>query len=264
MAAFLHTLPAHAQKLVLILAFFLAAWVVRRLSWPMARHIVRVGRWSNRAGLENPDRRRTLQGVIAGLISVAAIGGALVASLALLVGPEQTIWMVGLFSAAFGLGAHRLVADIVAGITLIFEDTFAVGEKVQIQDVEGVVETVNIRSTAIRAPTGELYRVPNGEVRVVRNFSRGSFSAANVTVTVPATDLEHALEVLNTLGKEAVLQLPDLSEPWMVISETGILAETTQLTLVAKARFGRAAELRPQLLAFVQERLSEAGIQTGG
>jgi small conductance mechanosensitive channel len=256
-------LPSTAQNLLLVLVFFLVAWLVRRLSSRIARHMVQVGRWSRRPRADNPERRKTLQGVIAGLISVAALTIAVVASLALFVGIDRTVWMVGLFSAAFGLGAHRLVADVVSGMTLIFEDTFAVGEKVQLQDVEGVVEAVNIRSTAIRAPSGELYRVPNGEVRVVRNFSRGSFSAANVAVTVPAAELEQALAVLGPLGQEAVLRLPDLLEPWMVISETGVLTETTQLTLVAKARFGRAAELRPQLLAFVQEHLSEAGIHLG-
>jgi hypothetical protein len=49
-------------------------------------------------------------------------------------------------------------------------------------------------------------------------------------------------------------------EPWRVINETGTLGAHTELTLLAKASFGQAAELRPHLLALVQERLTEAGI----
>ena len=45
-----------------------------------------------------------------------------------------------------------------------------------------------------------------------------------------------------------------------MISETGTIGQQTVLTLLAKARFGQAAEMRPRLLALVQERLAEAGI----
>jgi hypothetical protein len=49
-----------------------------------------------------------------------------------------------------------------------------------------------------------------------------------------------------------------------VISESGIIGQHTDLTLVAKARFGTAAEMQPRLLALVQERLEEAGVALVG
>ena len=69
------------------------------------------------------------------------------------------------------------------------------------------------------------------------------------------------LPLLETLGKEAVEELPDLIEPWQVISESGVIGHVTELKLQAKARFGTAADSRPRLLALVQERLAEAGIE---
>jgi hypothetical protein len=48
--------------------------------------------------------------------------------------------------------------------------------------------------------------------------------------------------------------------PWQLISEAGALGEHTELTLLSKTRFGQAADLRPHLLALVQERLATAGI----
>jgi len=112
----------------------------------------------------------------------------------------------------------------------------------------------------IRSPTGELYIVPNGEVRVVRNFSRGRFSTANIKLKIEGGDLSRALPLLEELGQEAVSRLPNLLEPWQVISETGTIGQQTVFTLLAKARFGQAADMRPRLLALVQERLAEAGI----
>jgi hypothetical protein len=52
-----------------------------------------------------------------------------------------------------------------------------------------------------------------------------------------------------------------LIEPWRVISETGIIGQTAELTLLAKARFGQAAEMRPRLLALVHQALEEEDIE---
>ena len=70
-----------------------------------------------------------------------------------------------------------------------------------------------------------------------------------------------ARTTLETLGSEAVTLLPNLIEPWKVTNLGGMIGQYTELTLIAKARFGKAAEMRPHLLALVQERLLEQDIQ---
>ena len=169
------------------------------------------------------------------------------------------VWMVGLFSAAFGLGARPLISDWLTGIGFIFEDTFDIGEKIEIQGVEGVIEKINLRTTHVRAPSGELYIIPNGEIRIIRNFSRGRFSMANITLKVHAADLEATLAALDSLALDAVVELPNLLEPWQVISTTGAAGGMIELTLLAKARFGRPRRC-VRLLALVQNRLAEVGI----
>jgi small-conductance mechanosensitive channel len=243
-----------------ILLFFILAWLVHRLAPYLARRLVQLRRFAPRGGADRPERRATLQSVLASLISYAALALALVLTLKQFVSATTLVWVIGLFSAAFGLGARAIVSDVVSGISILFDDIFAVGEKVAIVDVEGVVEAVDLRTTRMRAITGELYIVPNGDIRLVRNFSRGRFSAANVTILLASADLPQALPVLEALGQDAVALLPDLIEPWRVISESGVIGQQTGLTLLAKARFGRAAELRPHLLALVHDRLLEVGI----
>ncbi|MBU0703832.1 MAG: mechanosensitive ion channel family protein [Chloroflexi bacterium] len=230
----------------------------------IARFVVRLSRLNIKDRRPGPERRETLRSVIASAISFIAFIVATIASIGRFVQLDTLVWLVGLFSAAFGLSARPLISDVLTGIGLIFEDTFAVGEKVEILNVEGVVEAVNLRTTWVRAPTGELYVVPNGEIRVVRNFSRGRFSTVKITLKISAADLSDALSFLEELGKEAVVLLPNLLEPWQVISESGVIGQQTELTLLARARFGNAAEMSPRLLALVQERLAEAGIALTG
>jgi small conductance mechanosensitive channel len=244
-----------------ILIFFLLAWLVVRLSHRLARWLAKFGSKPPAGHKSRSEREQTLQSLIASAISFLAFTIASLLSLSLFMDAGTLLWIVGLFSAAFGLGARPVISDVLVGISFLFEDTFAVGEKVEILDIEGVIEAINLRTTWLRSPTGELYTIPNGEIRTVRNFSRGRFSIANVTIKIAAEKLSETLQILENLGKEAMMLLPDLLEPWQVISESGVIGQHTELTIIAKARFGKAAETRPRLLAFIHESLNEKGIQ---
>jgi small conductance mechanosensitive channel len=246
-----------------IMIYFALTWLVAFLLKYLVRRAVKLGRWAPKGRKSSPERQKTLQSLISGAISLGAIVVAIVLSLGLFIQPDTVAWMVGLFSAAFGLGARPLISDYLAGISFIFEDTFAVGEKIELPGlppVEGVIEAISLRTTSFRAPSGDLIVVPNGEIRTVRNFSRGKFSLANITIQIASSDLSRAIPFLEELGHEAVVLLPNLLEPWRVISESGIIRQETELTLIAKAKFGMASEMRPRLLALVQERLAEVDI----
>lgn len=240
--------------------YFLLAWVIYRVGRRLSPRIMRLSRFAPRRTKPSPERQETLQNLIASAIGVLAFLAALLFSLQQFIATETLVWMVGLFSAAFGLGARPQISDFLSGAGFLFEDTFAVGEKVEILGVEGVIEAVSLRTTWMRAPTGELYVIPNGEIRMVRNFSRGRFSTVTIKLKINTTVLNQALGALEELGEEAVVLLTNLIEPWQVISETGTVGEHTELTLVAHARFGKGAEMRPRLLALVHERLEKSGV----
>ena len=237
------------------IGIYFLAWVIHRASPHIAAAIVAFN-----GKHPSPERSTTLLSIIASAITVLAYAIATIVVIAQFVDTTSLIWVVGLLSAGFGLGARPIISDFLAGFSLIFEDTFAVGEKVEILGIEGVVEEVNLRASLIRASTGELYSMPNGEIRIVRNFSRGRFSQVTINLKMEAVDLERALVLLDDLGVEAVALLPNLLEPWQVLSTSGTIGKHTELTLLAKARFGKAAEMQPRMLALVHERLDTAGI----
>lgn len=248
------------QPLLPILIYFFSAWVIHMLGRRLALRIARLLGWTSRVRKPRPERSETLQGLIAGVIAGMAYLAAILATLRLFVGTDTLVWMVGLFAAGFGLSARPLISDFLSGVSFLFEDTFSVGEKVEILGVEGVIEKVYLRSTRLRGSTGELYIIPNGEIRLIRNFSRGRFSVTKIRIKILAEDLQRAIALLEELAEEAVSVLPNLLEPWQVISESGSIGQHTELAIVAHARFGMAAEMRPRLLQFVQERLGEAEI----
>jgi hypothetical protein len=76
-------------------------------------------------------------------------------------------------------------------------------------------------------------------------------------VKINAVDLGAVLNLLEKIKTEALLQLPNMLETWQVLSEEGSMGQHTQLTLLVKTRYGRAAELQPRLLSFLHEKFSE-------
>lgn len=251
------------QPWAAILVIYLCAWLAHRLSGRLAAHMVRLRSLTPRVRAATPERQRTLEALISGLISFLAFGIATFITASHFIRVDTLVWVIGLFSAAFGLSAAPVIRDVLTGVGFIFADTYAVGEKVEVAGVEGMIESITLRATLLRAPSGEMYVIPNGEIRTVRNFSRGRFSTLTVTMTVATGDLPRALEILDGLGRDAVALLPNLVEPWQIIAGTGVVGRNTELTLLARARFGKAATMRPRLLALVHERLASVGIPLG-
>jgi small-conductance mechanosensitive channel len=247
-----------------IVTFFLIAWLIYLLARFFARRIMFFIHLPSRSSGVHPERIHTLESLVSSAIRLAAFTAAIIATISLFVDASTVVWVIGLLSAGFSLAARPLISDIMTGISFMFEDTFAVGEKVQIIQaagpIEGVIESINLRTTWIRSPTGDLYTIPNGEIRILRNFSRGHFSLASITLNIPSENLDQALPLLETLGRETNQEFSDLLEPWQIISKKGKLGQQTELSLIVKTSFGNAGDLRPRLLALVHERLSKNGI----
>lgn len=110
---------------------------------------------------------------------------------------------LGIVGIAVGFGAQYLIKDLIAGFFLILEDQIRVGEYVKIDDAEGVVESVSLRTTKLRALGGQVFIIQNGTINVITNMSR-DFIRAIVEVDLPySLSPDKAFEVLKEAVKEA-------------------------------------------------------------
>ena len=253
--------PVVRYMLPIVLAFFLA-WLAHQFARiSLARFLQASERVAPDGLLVRQERQRTLYDLITSAIQVLVYIIAMVFILGLFIETTTIIWMIGLFSAAFGIGANVLIRDFLTGFSFIFEDTIDVGDKVEVLNIQGVVEKINLRTMFIRATTGELYIVPNGEVRVIRNFSRGSFSMANVNIKVNTADLDQVLPILEVIGQEAQVEMPNIIEPWQIVSTSETVGPHTELSLIVKTRYGKGAESKPRVAKFIQDRLMKEGFK---
>lgn len=77
------------------------------------------------------------------------------------------------FGFALGFGAQTLIRDFLSGIFIIMENQLAVGDRVQIGNVDGVVFKIGARSTVIIDEKGNFVFIPNGNIANVINYSLG-------------------------------------------------------------------------------------------
>jgi len=78
----------------------------------------------------------------------------------------------GLIGLTIGMGAQSLIKDFLSGVFILIEDQYREGEKVDLSGKQGEVVDFQLRRTVIKDSKGVLHYIPNGQVKVVSNFSR--------------------------------------------------------------------------------------------
>lgn len=106
----------------------------------------------------------------------------------------------GVVGVALGFGAQTLVKDYLAGIFLIIEDQFGVGDVVDLGDATGTVEEIRLRTTRVRDLSGVVWYIRNGEIIRVANKSQG-WTMASVELPVAYDeDLERIRNIVTQVG----------------------------------------------------------------
>jgi small conductance mechanosensitive channel len=122
------------------------------------------------------------------------------------VDPAPILAGAGIVGLTVGLGAQKIVQDLLNGLFLLFEDQILHGDYIKIGETEGVVEQMSLRLTRVRDRFGRLHILRNGEVQNVINYSRGwTLTVVEMSVAYE-DDLGKAMRVIG----EVSARLPPL------------------------------------------------------
>ena len=161
---------------------------------------------ANRSGSTRAGARvATMSGVVANVwrFFVFVVAGAIVLGM-LGINLTPLLASATIIGATLGFGAQQIVRDYFSGILMTMEDQYNVGDSVTVGGVTGVVEEVTMRLTRFRGVDGTIYVIPNGDIRLVGNLSRG-WARAIVDLTLPgagAADLETVRSVIAAAAHE--------------------------------------------------------------
>ncbi|MBK8050022.1 MAG: mechanosensitive ion channel [Anaerolineales bacterium] len=230
--------------------FFLAGRLVSWVIWRFAAYRARL-RLQPYTGQRTETIRTLASSVMDGVAAILTV----VFLLSLFVEPGVLVASLGLFSAGLGFAAKNFISDVFMGISLLVNDRIAIGEKVEIGERQsiGYVERITLMETYLRGQNGELWIVPNGDIRTIRNLSRGTFSPAHIKLVVPTTELAQGMEALQAVISDLH---PDIVGEPEIISEDGLVGQETVIMLKVQARYGTGAKVRRDLLKQLHKELA--------
>jgi len=179
--------------------------------------------------------------------------------LGLAIGP--LLATLGIAGLAVGFGGQYLIRDIIAGLFIIIENQYRIGDVVCFDKTCGLVEDISLRKTVLRDLDGKVHHIPHGEVKITSNLSK-DFARVNLNIGVDySSDLEKVIEVVNRVGREVsedpafkddiiktpeFMKVDDFGDSAIIIK---IFGETKPLK-----QWGITAELRKRIkIAFDKE-----------
>ena len=272
-------LVASAITIALILVFgFVIRKVVNRLITRVVNGAATGGPLSNRfrrggatEGIDallrerRKQRAETMGSVLRHIATIVIIGTTLLTVLDRLTIPiAPLLTSVGILGVAIGFGAQELVKDFIAGMFMLLEDQYGVGDVIDTGAATGTVEAVTLRVTRLRDSDGRVWYIRNGTITRVGNESQG-WSRAYMDVPVAySSDITMVKLVLEQVAEEiwADVEFREtmIVEHPEVVGVEKLSDSTVVFRLSAKTLPARQAQVARELRLRVKTALDSASI----
>lgn len=152
--------------------------VARRFVHRLDRRVAEQADGNDRDRLRRARRRSTVAHLVLSTVQIViwtVVVLIVLSSIGVNLGP--LLATAGIAGVALGFGAQTIVRDTLSGFFILAENQYDVGDTVELQTsanpVSGTVEALTLRITTIRAFDGTLNIVPNGNIQVTSNKTRG-------------------------------------------------------------------------------------------
>jgi small-conductance mechanosensitive channel len=274
-----------------VLIILVVGWVVARFVRRLIRHAVEpIGNKKPKrreprkspfgfidtggvATARRAQRAKTMADVLGSIVSAFIWGIAVLVALGEIgIDLAPLLAGAGVLGIALGFGAQTLVRDFLAGLFMLIEDQYGVGDVIDVggvvvsdKGVSGTVEGVSLRTTRIRDVEGVVWHVPNGEIKRVGNKSQ-QWSRAVLDIPVDYdSDISKAMSVIKETAdaiwhddewSEVILAEPEM---WGIEE---LNASSVKVRLVVQTLPLEQWRVARELRARIKQGFDAAGIET--
>jgi len=175
---------------------WLLAWAGMLLVRLVARRIVAAVDDGDPLTLTHREKQgQTISQLLRGVGRVAIVVTAVLLTLDVFLDIGPLLAGAGILGLAVSFGAQSLVKDVISGFFILLENQFAVGDVIEGAGKAGTVEEISLRLVKLRDIQGTLHIIPNGQLGVVSNLTRG-WAQAVVDIGIGYdADIDRALAV---------------------------------------------------------------------
>jgi small conductance mechanosensitive channel len=175
--------------------------------------------------------------------------------------PTPVLAGAGIIGLAVGLGAQNLINDVVSGFFILFEEHFLVGDFVKSGEAEGVVESIDLRTTRIRDGAGRHHILRNGQIAELVNYSKEYTNAVVHVGVAYESDLNHVYSVLRDLGQKLFESRDDVLKPSEVKGVEEFGESELLIRIATRVAPGRHLDVERALRKLIKEAFDAHGIE---
>ncbi len=257
--SFFTGLPILATRILMAALVIFIGCIVIRIGRQMIGRIVRL---RGERSMKTIQQIGTLRSLITSVFNYVLYFIIITVVLSIFgVNVSSILAVAGVGGIAVGFGAQTLVKDVISGFFIWMEGSISVGDIVDINGLTGEVESIAIRTTLVRNFNGNLYAIPNGDIRTVTNMSRG-FKRAIVDIRCPyEVPQERLVQILTEEMVRAGQEIEGLTEAPEVMSVLSFEPDAVIIRLSAQCPVKENWRIERELRSRVKARFDREGIE---
>lgn len=255
-------LDATLNKIVSLLLLFLVFYIAKKL---ILLSVKRVLVPSLKVSNQEIGRQKTISRLVESLLNYLLYFILIYCILAILGLPVSSLLAgAGIAGVAIGMGAQGFLSDLVNGFFILLERQFDVGDTVRLTNgaitISGTISSVGIRTTQVRDADGTLHFIPNRNILVVSNQSRGDMRA-QIDIPLPITaDLEKVYQVIEEVNQREIHQYEQVSGV-TILGPQNLANGQFAFRVNLFVAHGQQGAIYHQFYGLYQEALLQAGVE---
>ncbi|EUJ25177.1 mechanosensitive ion channel family protein [Listeria grandensis FSL F6-0971] len=236
-------------KIIILLAlYFILKWLGRKL---IRSFFLRY----RTQQLVSEGRAKTLESLILNVFGYLMFFTFAILILQNFIDITAIVASAGIAGLAIAFGAQGLVSDVVTGFFILLERQLDVGDSITLDQVNGNVEALGLRTTQVRDFDGTLHFIPNRQIIVVSNHSRGNMRILVDVRIAPTADAEQAIAIIKRVCELEKANNKNIVDGPVVLGVQEVSAVATVIRVIGKAVNGEQFEVQRNLLKDIREEL---------
>lgn len=168
---------------------------------------------------------------------------------------------LGIMGLVIGLGAQKFINDLIAGLFIVFEQHFDVGDIIEVGGFKGEVTSIGLKTTKIRNWKGEVKILANGGISELTNFSLNPSVAIIDFGIAYHEDAKRTIELLKVELPKFRPNFPDMLEDPVVLGVIELGDSSVNLRVIAKTVSEKHYAIERDLRATIKDILDQNNIE---
>ncbi|MGQ7323626.1 mechanosensitive ion channel family protein [Streptococcus suis] len=252
---------AGLNKVLSLVLLFVAFYIIKKIAKASVKKVLVP---SLKVSTQDIGRQKTISRLVESILNYLLYFILIYCILSILGLPVSSLLAgAGIAGVAVGLGAQGFLSDLVNGFFILIERQFDVGDVVKLTNgpitISGTIVSMGIRTTQVRDADGTLHFIPNRNILVVSNQSRGDMRAQ---IDIPLkfnTDLEQVYRVIEEVNLREISNFDQITGVTILGPQNAISGQFIFRVNLFVAN-GQQNKIYHQFFGFYQDALRQAGI----